>query len=136
MPNPNANTFADEIADTHPNDLVLINAVQQGDITYDQTTPEQERKLREEMEAATEHMPASADDALVVTSVRLSLATLKSIRALASERHLKPAVLMRQWIEGGLANEVGEQADPVAEAEKLSAIAAHLVETLRQRDAA
>jgi hypothetical protein len=43
---------------------------------------------------------------------------------------------MRQWIEGGLANEVGEQADPVAEAEKLSAIAAHLVETLRQRDAA
>lgn len=58
------------------------------------------------------HEPLPADDVMIVSSIRLSKATMDKVRALAAELGVRPTSLMRDWIEEKLGS--GEAATPPA----------------------
>lgn len=58
-------------------------------------------------------------DPMVTTSLRIPAHTHKAIRAAARRAGVRPAVLIRQWIDAGLAGD--QEAVPVAELEAVIA---------------
>jgi hypothetical protein len=63
----------------------------------------------EEMQDA-QVVRGSLADPNVSTSVRMPWSIMKAVRLAAVRRKMKPTALMREWIEAGLADEMGEEA--------------------------
>lgn len=56
---------------------------------------------------------------MMTTSLRLPAETHKAVRAAAKRAGVRPAVLIRSWIEAGLAGQTTAGTIPVAELEEL-----------------
>ena len=58
------------------------------------------------------HEPVSAEDVMIVSSIRLPKTTMDKVRTIAAELGVRPTSLMRSWIEEKLNS--GEAATPPA----------------------
>ena len=58
-----------------------------------------------DLERAVPREPVPADEAMIVTSLRLPKPAMDQVRERAQERGVKPTALIREWVEAALAGQ-------------------------------
>lgn len=93
-----------------------------------------EEELRAEFDAADLSGEIEQADELegplvapyVTTSIRLPMPVMRAVRRAAARRGMKPTVLLREWVESALADEVAEEEATIPITVLRSAIAEYL----------